>query len=430
MRLHELQRAVGERGFYYPPVPTYQDAMLGGSVSTNAGGAATFKYGVTRHWVEGLRVVLFNGDVLELERGRAVVRAGEEFRIRLSDGRELSVPAPRYRLPELKKISAGYFASDPLDLVDLFVGAEGTLGLLTEVTVRLLPRPPAVIELLAFTNLPEVALAIATSLREAAVRSRRDPAWPDVRAIELLDASSLELLRVHGDTRRLRVVVPEGARSALLLEVELPSVASRAEVEEAVAAAWERRPPGRSPLVHLFGILAEHGALDDAEIAFPGDETRRDALLEFRESVPKRVNEILSGRRRTAPGVGKVGGDLIVPFDQVGEMLRIYEEGFRRRGLEWAVWGHLSDGNLHPNAIPRDAHETSLGIDAQREFAEEAIRRGGCPLSEHGVGRSLLKQELLRKFLGEEAVESMRRIKRALDPEGRFAPGVIFPEST
>ena len=92
--------------------------MIGGTTSTNAGGAATFKYGVTRQWVHGLRVLLFNGDVLEIERGQAVARPGDAFRIRLSGGEELSAPVPDYPLPDLKKVSAGYHASDPLDLVD------------------------------------------------------------------------------------------------------------------------------------------------------------------------------------------------------------------------------------------------------------------------------------------------------------------------
>ena len=94
MRLRDLQERLATEGLYYPPVPTYQEAMLGGTVSTNAGGAATFKYGVTRQWVRGLRVLLHNGDLLVLERGEAVVRRGESFAIALSDGRELRVPTP------------------------------------------------------------------------------------------------------------------------------------------------------------------------------------------------------------------------------------------------------------------------------------------------------------------------------------------------
>ena len=143
--------------------------------------------------------------------------------------------------------------------------------------------------------------------------------------------------------------------------------------------------------------------------------------------MPLRVSEILAERRRAAPGVQKVGGDLIVPFERLPEMIDIYTRGFASRGLEHAVWGHLSDGNLHPNAVPRNAAQVRLAEEALFEFADAAVARGGSPLSEHGVGRSPLKQELLRRFLGPAAVSRMRRVKRALDPPGLFAPGVLFP---
>ena len=428
VRLRELQQHLTERGFYYPPVPTYQEAMIGGSVATNAGGAATFKYGVTRDWVLGLRILLYNGDVIELQRGDAVAAPGEWFRIELSDGNRLEVPAPCYAIPKLKKISAGYFAAAPLDLVDLFVGSEGTLGWISGVTLRLVPLPVTVLTGLVFVDSTERAIALAAALRAAGERAAVGEPSPDVRAIEWMDSGCLELLRVHGDARRTRVEIPARAQGALLFEVEFTerlTAADSVDQLEAVLEGDETRP---GPLACLFRILRDHAALRELELALPEDHARQEALREFRESVPRRVNEILGERRRHDPGVQKVGGDLIVPFAEVGEMIRRYAEGFERRGLEYAVWGHLSDGNLHPNAIPSTAAETAEARAAQLEFAAEAQARGGSPLSEHGVGRSALKQELLRRFLGDAAVAEMRAIKASLDPEGRFAPGVLFPE--
>jgi D-lactate dehydrogenase (cytochrome) len=168
-----------------------------------------------------------------------------------------------------------------------------------------------------------------------------------------------------------------------------------------------------------------HGDLETLQIAFPEDEERRKSLNEFREAVPLRVSELL----RESPGSMKIGGDLIVPFDKLPEMIAIYNRGFEKRELPYAVWGHISDGNLHPNALPRTPAEVDRGYEAMLEFAEAAADRGGCPLSEHGVGRSRIKQETLRRFLGDEAIASMRAIKSALDPPGRLAPGVLFPPS-
>ncbi len=429
VRLRELQEALRERGFDYPPVPTYLEARVGGTVATNAGGAATFKYGVTRDWVEGLRVLLFNGDLLELERGQVLARPGETFRIELSDGSLLQVPVPTYRLPPLKKISAGYYAADPLDLVDLFVGSEGTLGLVAEVTLRLIPAPPGQCTGLAFLADENRAYRLAGALRHAAQAgwSQRDRRAPDVRAIEFVDRHGLELLRRSGAASRLRVPVPATAGAAVLFEMELPQAVT-ADRATTILADWiEGRAVPDGPLVRLATILREHEAFESLELAFPGELARAEALREFREAVPKQVNEWLSRQAAREPAVRKVGGDLIVPFEAVGEMLAIYHREFDSRGLGHAVWGHLSDGNLHPNALPADARQVAAAEEAMHVFAEEAIRRGGCPLSEHGVGRSPLKQALLRRFHGEAALEQMRALKRALDPAGRLAPGVLLP---
>jgi len=426
VRLRELQEIVSEAGLYFPPVPTYQEAMIGGSASTNAGGAATFKYGVTRDWVHGLRVLLYNGDLLEIERGQAVARPGESFGIRLTDGSELAVPVPTYSLPDVKKISAGYFAASPLDLVDLFVGAEGTLGLITAVTVELTPKPPAVVTALVFLPEETAAFELAAELRRVAesARGRGDLAGPDVRAIEWLDPQCLDILRKHGEATARRIELPDEARAGILFEMELAEAMDNERAVEQLAAALNGGSGERDDgLLRLFRILREHDAIDHLEFAFPEDTRRHQALCELREAVPHRVGELLA---RT-PGVTKTAGDLIVPFDQLREMMRIYAEGFERRGLAYAVWGHLGDGNLHPNALPRNAEEAARAVEALLEFAEEAVRRGGCPLSEHGVGRNPVKQGMLRRFLGDPAVEQMREIKRALDPPGRFAPGVLFP---
>ena len=117
---------------------------------------------------------------------------------------------------------------------------------------------------------------------------------------------------------------------------------------------------------------------------------------------------------------------MIVPFNRAGEMDAIYREGFRRRDLDFALWGHLSDGNVHPNVIPRAYDDVVRGRDAILEFGREVARLGGCPLAEHGVGRSAIKQALLRQLYGDAGVEEMRAIKRVLDPDWKLAPGVLF----
>jgi D-lactate dehydrogenase (cytochrome) len=117
---------------------------------------------------------------------------------------------------------------------------------------------------------------------------------------------------------------------------------------------------------------------------------------------------------------------MIVPFDRFAEMMAIYRDGFAARGLDFAVWGHISDGNVHPNVLPRTYADVERGKDAILGFGRAVVRLGGCPLAEHGVGRNPVKQALLRDLYDARGLDEMRAVKRALDPGCKLAPGVIF----
>jgi D-lactate dehydrogenase (cytochrome) len=126
------------------------------------------------------------------------------------------------------------------------------------------------------------------------------------------------------------------------------------------------------------------------------------------------------------PGIQKTAGDFIVPVAAMDRALALYRDAFERRGLQYAIWGHISDGNLHPNLIPRSLDDVQKGREALREMARAVIALRGAPLAEHGVGRNPLKQEFLRQMYGAAGIEQMRAVKRALDPGGKLARGVLF----
>ncbi|MCS7083320.1 MAG: FAD-binding oxidoreductase [Bacteroidota bacterium] len=426
VRLRQLQEHLAERGWYYPPVPTYQEACLGGTAATNAGGAATFKYGSTRDWIEGLRVILYNGDLLELWRGQAVARPGQRFEITLSCGSRLEVPVPTYQTPPLKKISAGYYGSDPLDLVDLFIGSEGTLGVITGLVVRVVSLPPSVLTGLLFLRSTAQAFRLSASLRDLALKTRSGEAGADVRAIELLDAACLKLLRPQSERWRLRV--PSWAQAAVLVEAELSESLHTEELAERYGRWLAGTLGDRDPLGRLWDVIVAAGAdVEAAEWALSDDPVRSAELVAFREAAPQTVNELLGRRRAQDPEVRKIGGDLIVPVAELEDCYRACQRAFARRGLEAAIWGHVSDGNLHPNGLPRTAAEVRLGYEALLELGDWVRARGGCPLSEHGVGRNPVKQALLARFWGPDALAQMWAVKRALDPFERLAPGVLLP---
>lgn len=423
-----LEAALAPHGLFYPPATTYTGAFLGGTVATNAAGAATFKYGSTRRWVEALTVVLAGGDVLDLERG--AVRAHPEgfFEVELVSGELRRVPLPGYRMPDVAKRSAGYHAEPEMDLLDLFVGCEGTLGVVTEVELRLRPAPERLLAWAAFAS-EAAALATVAELRAAARATWRsgDPRGIDVAAIESLDRRCLELLREDGRLREAGVRLPRDADTAVLIQAELPRGSGGERVLDELGRLDEAEAPD-TPLVRLGRLLAAAGVLDSLELALPGDRPRAERLVALREAVPLGVSQrIEKWQRELDPRVRKTATDMIVPFERLGEMLGVYRAGLAALGLDHAIWGHVSDGNLHVNVLPRAAAEVAAAEAVFLGFGDACVRFGGCPLAEHGVGRGRLKQQLLRRLYGDEGLAQMRAVKAALDPEWKLAPGVLFP---
>ncbi|HXH25073.1 MAG TPA: FAD-linked oxidase C-terminal domain-containing protein, partial [Vicinamibacterales bacterium] len=178
----------------------------------------------------------------------------------------------------------------------------------------------------------------------------------------------------------------------------------------------------------LVSVLEANGVTADPCVAAPGDERGAERLFRLREAVPASANALVAAARRNDPAVEKTAGDMIVPFERLADSLALYRRAFERRGLEYAIWGHVSDGNLHPNVLPRSFDDVRSGREAIIEIAQGVIAMGGAPLAEHGVGRSPTKQRLLRELYGDEGIAEMRAVKRALDPDWKLAPGVLFPE--
>ncbi len=468
--LRDLDAACIERGLYFPPVPTYDGATVGGVVSTDAAGAATFKHGTVRRWVDRLTLVLACGEVLDVERGRISAHPDGWFEIARLDGSCMRVPVPTVAVPAVAKVSAGYRGGAGMDLIDLFIGSEGTLGVVTEARLRLGPRPSWLAVLVPVAGDAE-AISLTRALRDEGQRTRRAAATrhggdsidgaesgADVAAIEYMDARSLEILREDGIAERCGVPLPPGARALLLVQLELPPSYDRARAvkelaeasgsedlaeasgsedlakasgsEELTEASGSASSAARRPIATLCRILERHGLLADAVPALPGEDDRRRALFALREAVPDGVNRrIREAALRTGQAISKSGGDVIVPFEHLEESLVRYRAVLEATGIDSVIWGHISDGNVHPNLIAKSSQEMEIARAAQIAIGRIAIELGGSPLAEHGTGRNPGKKLLLRELHGEAGVESMRATRRALDPDGLFAPGVLFDDA-
>ena len=403
--LSALQRTLGASSLYYPPVPTYDGAFVGGTIATNAAGPATFKYGSTRRWVEAVTVVLANGDALDVRRGYTIASSEGWFEVESSTGDVTLVPVPSYLMPNVAKLSAGYYARQGMDLIDLFIGSEGTLGVVVEATLGVVPRPRLCLALIRCADDGQ-AVAATRALREEASAAWSGQGPLDVAAIEYMDARALRAVADEAFARA-NVARPLDDSVLLLIQVEVGA-------DEDAA------------MLRFHDVLHSVGITDDPYLAMPDDDRGAERLLNLREAVPSSVNAIVASAKTVHPDVEKTAGDMVVPFDHLAESIALYRSAFEHRGLDYAIWGHVSDGNLHPNLVPRTFDDVVRGRDAVKEIARGVVKMGGAPLAEHGVGRSALKQQLLRELYGDDGIEQMRRVKRALDPQWKLSPGVLF----
>lgn len=405
--LADLQRVLAADGLFYPPVPTFDGAFVGGTIATNAAGPATFKYGSARRWVDALTIVLADGSILDVRRGDRTASPDGWLELPSASGTPVRIPVPTYVMPDVAKLSAGYFARPGMDLIDLFIGSEGTLGFITDATLRVVPLPRRLVALITVAS-DARAVRLTAALRNKAESYGGATAALDVSAVEYMDSRSLAL--VPDDVfQRVNVARPPSGSGFLLAQIEVDG-------------------NGDESLEQLDEALTACGVDRDPDVALPGDDRGAARLFALREGVPSSVNaRIAAAKARLQQDVEKTAGDVIVPFDRLEESLALYRSTFERHGLEYAIWGHVSDGNMHPNVVPDSIDDVHRGRVAILDIARGVMAMGGAPLAEHGVGRSALKQQMLRDLYGDGGIEEMRAVKRAVDPDWKFASGVLFP---
>lgn len=346
VRTIDLCKAVEAVGLFYPPDPSsWTVSTMGGNIAENAGGARAVKYGVTKDYVMGLEVVLADGTVITTG-GKAV------------------------------KNVTGY------DLTHLFVGSEGTLGVVTKILVRLVSKPEAKKTLLLmFATVDDASECVSDMLSSGIV-----PA-----SAEIMDKTSIQAV-----ARFRKVDIPAEAEAALLIDIDGPQK-----------------------------------LLDDQAVAV-AETGRRHHAVQIREAgTAAEADELWVLRRTMGPAVAaiaknKIGEDISVPRAALPEMIRRLGEIGKKHGLTIAVFGHAGDGNLHPSIL------TDLSRPGARERVDEAVAEvfraaldvGGTLSGEHGIG--ITKKPFIEEALGKGGVEALRAVKRALDPKGILNPGKIF----
>ena len=361
--LLELREAARPSRQFYAPDPTEIMASVGGTIATNASGSRSFKYGSTRRHVLGLRVALMDGRVVEYRRGDRI---------------DFAVPA--IPVPNTTKYTAGYRLEPGMDWIDLFCGSEGTLGVVVEAELALLPLPASLFAGVVFFPSDEHALDAVDAWRSVG----------ELRMIEYVDRNSLDLLLERYPE------IPTQAGAALLIESEGDDV-----------DAWEAR---------LFSA----GALTEASW-FATTAKDRERFREFRHALPEMViAKVVPG------GFLKMGTDYAVPISRNREMLAYY-----RRRLEeelpgrYVIYGHIGDAHVHVNMLPTNQAESATASRLLTEFAQQAVVLGGTVSAEHGLGKR--KAGLLSLQYATEHIQAMRDVKTRLDPHWLLGRGTLFP---
>lgn len=398
--LADLQKAVEAEGLYYPPDPTEWSCQIGGTVATNASGARSFKYGATREFVSALTVVLSDGDVLKLGRGDVFSNADGRVELTTESGKKISAKVPTYKRPNVRKNVSGYFNEMPLDAIDLFIGSEGTLGVITEIELRLVLKPEGFFSGVVFFEKHGDLLGFVDEVKAAS----NGNALTDVRASARVRASAS--LVEYFDDRALSFIrekfpeTPEAMAGAVYFEQE-----TTAETEDALFEAWNE-------------MLERHGADIDGSW-FTTTDADREKLRAFRHALPVAVNERVVRNKQK-----KIGTDMAVPDENFAGFLKFQKEMLDASGIDYVIFGHIGDCHLHANLLPKTDEEATRSRHIYGRFVAQTIMLGGCVSAEHGIGK--LKSKYLYVAMGERYLNEMAELKKAFDPKGILGRGNMF----
>ena len=395
--LHDLQRAVEAEGLFYPPDPTEWSCQVGGTVATNASGSRSFKYGATRNYVRALKIVLASGDILNLRRGETVADGDGELHLVTEQGIKVTAKRPTYKRPHVRKNVSGYFNQKPLDAVDLFIGSEGTLGVITEIELSLLAKPDGFFSGVVFFESEADLLMFVAEVREFSFANRKSQITNhkfDAALLEYFDKNALDFIRERFPE------VPENMQGAIFFEQETTE-----ETEDTLFEQWNE-------------LLEKHNA-DVDRSWFTTTEQDREKMREFRHSLPVTVNE-----RIARYGRKKVGTDMAVPDENFSSFLRFYKQTLDASGLDYVIFGHIGDCHLHANLLPKDEGEAEKARHIYGRCVAQAIMLGGTVSAEHGIGK--LKRKYLDAMMGERYLHEMAQLKRAFDPNGILGRGNMF----
>ena len=385
--------------YFFSPDPTETSATIGGMVNCNASGARSFLYGPTRNHVTSVTMVLTDGRTITARRGCDQRATGYEAVFTCDDGSMLKAPVPTYVMPPTKNAS-GYYAAKDMELIDLLIGSDGTLGVISEVEVHLLPLPKVIWGVsLLFEDEPGSLRFVDRARREV----------EGIASMEFFDSGALNVLRDQKAKSKAFSALPEikdFVDTVVYVELHCDDKEQAMERLRGVADAFE----------------AVGGKLEHSWVAMNSKDIER--LMFFRHAVPESVNMLIDERKKMDKRIGKVGSDMSVPDEHLFDVVELYRSSLSEQKLQTATWGHVGNNHLHVNVLPNNMEEHARAKDMFKDWAKVICPWGGAVSAEHGVGK--LKAPFLTIMYGEKHIEEMRELKRAFDPKWMLGVGNLF----
>lgn len=371
--LEALDKELKKSNLLYPPDPTEQKAFIGGTVATNASGSRSFRFGSTRDWIKRLKVILSSGEILDIKRGEKIIS-------------NYPLPYISYKTPDLKS-SAGYYHKQNMDLIDLFIGAEGTLGIVTEIEVKLIKRFKETFDVIAFFPAEKDAVSFVFEAK------RRD-----ALTLEFFDKNSLGLLRPSYSQ------IPQKAEAAVYFETEISP-----ESDVIYFDNWIRI------------LEANRSNINEDWISM--NEKKKEDIIQFRHSMAEHINEEFKKHNTV-----KFAADIAVPDEKFLEMLNYYNSELNplSANIFFVKFGHIGQSHLHVNLVPKTQDDIPLAKELILKFVKRGVRLGGTCSAEHGIGK--IKHQYLKEMYGEKGISEMVSVKKLFDPACILNQGNIFPK--
>lgn len=402
----DVLRDIKAGALFFSPDPTEPTASLGGMAACNACGARSFLYGCTREHVHALRVVLADGRVTELKRGRD--RAyGRLVRLPVA-GDPIEFSLPSFDTPNIK--NAGYYIRENMEIIDLFMGSQGTLGIISELELKLMNAPKLLWGMTAFFPDDENALLYVQAMKGKSLPNV--PFFPHRPAsLEFFNRNALDMvMRQKEITPAFRQLqpLPSNYNCAVYVEFNSDDADSMLTVLADVA-----------PILTAVG-----GDIERTWVA--RDAAELETLLFFRHTVPETIDLIIEENRKKEPCITILSTDMAVDDEHFNELFHIYKHDLEATSLHWIIFGHIGENHVHPNILARNKEEYEQGHALFEKWAHDVHRMNGSISAEHGAGK--LKRKLALIMYGKEKMRELLALKQSLDPKGLLGPGNILTE--